>query len=43
MFVSSVIAMLITPLRVVPELTDWKSDVLVDTRGVRSSSIDGYI
>lgn len=43
MFVRRVMAMLITLFRIVPELTDWKSVVLVNTKRVRASSIDGYV
>lgn len=38
--VRSVVNILIIPFRGVPELADWKSDVLVDTKGTRASSVD---
>lgn len=36
-------ARLIIPFRVVPELIDWKSIVLVNTKRIRASSINGDI
>lgn len=30
----------IIPFRVAPKLVDWKSTVLVNTKGIRSSSIN---
>lgn len=42
-FVSSVMAMLIILFWIVLELTDWKSVVLVNTKRIRASSIDGYV
>lgn len=33
----------IISLWIQPELIDWKSIVLINTREIRSSSIDGYI
>lgn len=33
----------IIPFRVTPKLVDWKSTVLVNTKGIRSSSINGNV
>lgn len=38
--VRRVINILIIPFRGAPELADWKSDVLVDTKGTRASSVN---
>lgn len=43
MFVNSVMAMFIILFRILSELTDWKSVVLINTKRIGSSSIDGYI
>lgn len=38
--VRRVINILIIPFRGAPELADWKSDVLVDTKGTGASSVN---
>lgn len=41
--VSRAIIMFIIPFRILPKLADWKSAVLVDTKGIGSSSINGNV
>lgn len=41
--VRRVINILIVPFRGAPELADWKSDVLIDTKGTRASSVNGDV
>lgn len=38
--VRRVINILIVPFRGAPELADWKSAVLIDTKGTRASSVN---
>lgn len=38
--VRRVINILIIPFRGAPELADWKSDVLIDTKGTGASSVN---
>lgn len=33
----------IIPFWIIPKLVDWKSTVLINTKGVRSSSVNGDI
>lgn len=41
--VSRASIMFIIPFRIIPKLVDWKSTVLVDTKGIGSSSINGNV